>query len=138
MANKVPVSTLLPSPSRRGRVRRLMDSIRAADRGTAFSLVGDLGKIRYEDRADGRAYFLDFRPYGRVWSHRGIRITDEETARRVLEAIRSKVAEGRPLDEVLAQYLPSSAKPMVLFGLKDPTTQVHGLRSCRPSLLESC
>ncbi len=73
--------------------------------------MGKLGRIRTEKRADGRAFYLDFRPYGRVWSHRGIRIRDEETARRVLESIRSKVAEGRPLDEVLAEFLPANAKP---------------------------
>ena len=46
-----------------------------------------------------------------MWSNRGIRITDDETARRLLEQIRAKVADGRPLEEVLAEYLPASAKP---------------------------
>ncbi len=76
-----------------------------------FHLVGKLGRLRTEQRADGVAYCLDFRPYGRVWSHRGIRITDEATANRVLEAIRAKVAEGRHLLDVLAEYLPPDSKP---------------------------
>jgi hypothetical protein len=71
--------------------------------------VGGLGKIR--TRRGGREFFLDFRPYGRVWSNRGIRITDEETAGRLLEQIRSKVADGQSLEEVLAGYLPPDAKP---------------------------
>ncbi|MCZ7619853.1 MAG: hypothetical protein M5U32_16700 [Myxococcota bacterium] len=75
----------------------------------AGSLVGKLGRIR--SRRGGREFFLDFRPYGRVWSNRGIRITDEATARRLLEKIRGQVAEDRPLPEVLADYLPAHAKP---------------------------
>jgi hypothetical protein len=61
--------------------------------------------------ARGWAYYLDFRPYGRVWSHRGIRLADEATAQRVLEQIRGKVADGRALEEVLVEYLPVRAKP---------------------------
>jgi integrase len=71
--------------------------------------VGKLGRIR--SRREGREFYLDFRPYGRVWSNRGIRITDGETARRLLEQIRGKVAEGKPILEVLAEFLPQSAKP---------------------------
>lgn len=72
--------------------------------------MGELGKIRR--RRGGREFFLDFRPYGRVWSNRGIRITDEDTARRLLEQIRGRVAEqNKPLDEILAAYLPVHAKP---------------------------
>ncbi len=92
-------------------ISQVIASLEGAPRGIRFELVGDLGRIRFQRRKGGRAYYLDFRPYGRVWSHRGIRITDEATARRVLEAIRSKVAEGRPLDEVIAEYLPSHAQP---------------------------
>jgi len=91
-------------------IRALLASIEGADRGIRFALMGDLGKIRR--RRGGREFFLDFRPYGRVWSNRGIRMTDEETARRLLEQIRGRVAEERrPLDEVLATYLPLHAKP---------------------------
>jgi hypothetical protein len=81
-----------------------------ADCGIRFQLMGELGKIRR--RRGGREFFLDFRPYGRVWSNRGIRITDEGTARRLLEQIRGRVAdESKPLDEGLAEYLPVHAKP---------------------------
>ena len=90
---------------------RLLASLQHTGAAVRFRLVGDLGQIRREKRAEGWAYYLDFRPYGRVWSHRGIRLADRATARRVLEQIRGKVAEGRALEEVLADYLPVHAKP---------------------------
>ena len=74
-----------------------------------WSNVGDLGKIRR--RPDTGTFYLDLRPYGRVWSNRGIPITDEKTADRLLEQIRGKVAEGCSLEEVIASYLPAGAKP---------------------------
>jgi hypothetical protein len=40
-----------------------------------------------------------------------VRITDEDTARRLLEQIRGKVADGKSLGEVLAAYQPSDATP---------------------------
>ncbi len=90
---------------------RLLASLEHAGAAVRFGLVGDLGRIRREKRAKGWAYYIDFRPYGRVWSHRGIRLADEATSRRVLEQIRGKVADGRALEEVLAEYLPVQAKP---------------------------
>ena len=87
----------------------ILTSLEGADRAIRFELVGKLGRIR--SRRGGREFFLDFRPYGRVWSNRGIRITDEATAHRLLEQIRGKVAEDQPLEEVLAGYLPAQAKP---------------------------
>ena len=73
--------------------------------------VAKLGRIRSRIRSnDGaREFYLDFRPIGRVWSNRGIRISDEETARRLLEKIRDQVAEGVPVAEVLARYQPIAA-----------------------------
>ena len=93
----------MPSPA------RILASLHGADRAIRWALVGKLGRIR--SRREGREFYLDFRPYGRVWSNRGIRITDGETARRLLEQIRGKVAEGKPILEVLAEFLPQSAKP---------------------------
>jgi integrase/recombinase XerC len=89
--------------------RYILDRLGNAERGVRWELVGSLGKIR--TRRGGREFFLDFRPYGRVWSNRGIRITDEGTAGRLLEQIRAKVADGQSLEEVLATYLPPDAKP---------------------------
>jgi len=65
-------------------------------------LVGKLGRIR--SRRGGREFFLDFRPYRRAWSNRGIRITDEETACRLLEQIRGQVAE----DPAARRWTPTS------------------------------
>jgi len=93
----------MPSPA------QVLASLEGTQRAVRWELVGKLGRIR--SRRGGREFFLDFRPYGRVWSNRGIRITDEATARRLLEQIRGQVAEERPLEEVLADYLPAHAKP---------------------------
>ncbi len=96
--------------TRPGSIAALLEALEGSTRAVRWSLVGQLGHIRR--RRDGRGYYLDLRPYGRVWSNRGIRITDEETARRVLEQIRGKVAdEERRLPEVIAEYLPKKAKP---------------------------
>jgi len=95
----------------RSAARALTDST-GAEYAVRWALVGKLGRIRSRQRGEGgvREFYLDFRPYGRVWSHRGIRLLDEETARRLMEQIRGKVAEGMPLAEVLARYQPPSAK----------------------------
>ena len=87
--------------------RRIVELLAGANPALSWGLVADLGRIR--SRRDGREFFLDFRPYGRVWSNRGIRITDEATARRVLEQIRGQVADGTSLVEVLARYQPTGA-----------------------------
>jgi hypothetical protein len=52
-----------------------------------------------------REFYLDFRPVGRVWSNRGIRMTDEETARRLLEKIRDQVAESVSVEETSLQRI---------------------------------
>ncbi len=95
----------VPSP------RAIVASLDHADRAVRWSLVGKLGRIRSRVRGGRREFYLDFRPYGRVWSNRGILISDEDTARRLLERIRGEVAEERSLEEVLAAYLPIHAKP---------------------------
>ena len=93
----------MPSP------RAIMASLDHTDRAVRWALVGKLGLIR-QYRGTSR-YYLDFRPYGRLWSNRGIPISDRETAVRLLEQIRGKVADGGTLEEVLATYLPVNAKP---------------------------
>lgn len=70
-------------------------------------MTGALGKIHF--RKDSGNYLLDFRPLGRLYSNRGIPISDESTARRLLEQIRGKVADGRSLEEVLADYEPKDS-----------------------------
>ena len=91
---------------------RLLEDIACAEYAVRWALVGKLGRIRSRKRGEGGEleFYLDFRPYGRVWSHRGIRLTDEETARRLMEQIRGQVADGMPLAEVLARYQPPGAK----------------------------
>lgn len=72
--------------------------------------MGDVGSLRR--RPDGRIY-LDFPAKGkrkrRLWSlHVGGEAVpfDERSARRVLERVRSDLADGRTLDEALARWLP--------------------------------
>ena len=91
---------------------RLLEDTACAEYAVRWALVGKLGRIRSRKRGEGGEleFYLDFRPYGRVWSHRGIRLTDEETARRLMEQIRGQVADGMPLAEVLARYQPPGAK----------------------------
>jgi hypothetical protein len=91
--------------------RQLLASLDGAAAAIRFRLVGKLGHIRRRRLKSGKwAHCIDFRPYGRVWSHRGIQLSDRQTAERLMEQIRAKVAEGRPLDQVLAQYQPAGAK----------------------------
>ena len=93
------------------RLALVLASLEAADCAVRFHLVGELGQIRRRTLRSGDfAFFLDFRPYGRVWSHRGIQITDEITASRLIEQIRGEVADGRGLEEVLSEYLPARGK----------------------------
>ncbi len=70
-----------------------------------------LGRIRHRAQRGQITYFLDFRPFGRVWSHRGVPIHDERTAQKVLAQIRARVAEGRDLIAVLADFSGSDAAP---------------------------
>jgi len=91
---------------------KLQRSLSVASRAVRWTLVGKLGRICHRVRGETgrREFFLDFRPHGRVWSNRGIAITDEETARRLIEQIRGLVAEGATLEAVLARYQPTTAK----------------------------
>ena len=70
-----------------------------------------LGRVRQRTQRGRVTYFLDFRPFGRVWSHRGVPIPDERTAEKVLSKIRARVAEGRDLEAVLADFSGSDAAP---------------------------
>jgi len=90
---------------------RLLRSPAAVAPAVRWALVAKLGRIRSRRRGkDGiQEFYLDFRPAGRVWTNRGIRMTDEATARRLLEKIRDQVAEGVSVEEVLARYQPADA-----------------------------
>jgi integrase len=91
--------------------RSILSSLAGTAPAVRFQIVGGLGRIRNRKlRGSGVGYYLDFRPYGRVWSHRGIQITDRATANRLLEQIRGEVAKGRALPDVLAAYLPATSK----------------------------
>ena len=88
----------------------LLGSPAAAAPAVRWALVAKLGRIRSRRRGAAVVeFYLDFRPVGRVWSNRGIRISDEATARRLLERIRDQVAEGVSVEVVLARYQPLGA-----------------------------
>src|SRR5690606_58231 len=84
-------------------------------RSLPWALVAKLGRIRSRTRGEdgAREFYLDFRPVGRVWSHRGIRITDAATAQRLLDRIRKEVAEGVSVEVVLPRYQPTDS-PTIL------------------------
>jgi integrase len=88
-------------------VNRVLRSLEVADHATRWTIVGDLGTIRR--RPDTGTFYLDLRPYGRIYRHRGIPIADEGTAQRILEQLRGKIAAGRSLTEVMADYLPEES-----------------------------
>jgi hypothetical protein len=88
---------------------RILASLADADRAIRWRIVGDLGVVRR--RRDTRGWYIDLRPYGRIYRNRGIPIDSKKTAQRVLEQIRSELAEGRSIHQVLAAYLPERSKP---------------------------
>jgi integrase len=91
-------------------------SIRAAlatsDRAVRWAAVAKLGRIRERTRAKSSRieFYLDFRPYGRVWANRGVPLTDRDGARRLLEFIRGEIAECGDPEGVLARYQSAKAK----------------------------
>jgi integrase len=93
-------------------LREFDDSLASRSRVT-WDEVRDLGKLRLERLGPGgRRYFLDFRPFARIYSDRdAVPFRDEEHARAVLNAIRTKLTEHRALDDVLAEYMPARSKP---------------------------
>jgi len=96
------------SPSSRQLVAHLA---RTADRDLRWAAVEQLGRIRQRLQRGRITFFLDFRPFGRIWSHNGVPIPDERTAQLVLKKIHARVAEGRDLESVLADFAGSNAAP---------------------------
>ena len=96
------------STRRSGRFAALKNETRVEVR---WELVADLGRIRRRTQRGQESYYLDFRPYGRVYSNRGVPITDQRTAERVLRQIQARVAEGRDMLSVLADYMSGDAAP---------------------------
>ncbi|HME73643.1 MAG TPA: hypothetical protein VKM54_27845, partial [Myxococcota bacterium] len=75
-------------------------------------MAGEIGRVRQRVRASGEIFwFVDCRPYGRVWSVPDpgssfpIPIRDKRTAERVLEAIRKSYADHGSLSRALAPWL---------------------------------
>ncbi len=88
---------------------RILASLADAERAIRWRIVGDLGVVRR--RRDTHGWYIDLRPYGRVYRNRGIPIDSRKTAQRILEQIRNELAEGRSINEVLAAYVPERSKP---------------------------
>ena len=78
-------------------------------------MARQLGRVRSRTAKGRTTYYLDFRPFGEVYSQpnpsgkRGIPIRDRETARDVLAAIRNAMIEGKTTEAALAPYRPASA-----------------------------
>jgi integrase len=71
--------------------------------------MGKLGRIQRRLLPSGELRFeVDFRPHGRVFSipteFGPIPLADEGTARRVLESIRARLADGIPVEAALASF----------------------------------
>ena len=65
----------------------LLSSRKGVSPAVRWQLVAKLGRIRSRRRGKKgvREFYLDFRPVGRVWTNHGVRMTDEATARRLLD-----------------------------------------------------
>lgn len=70
-----------------------------------------IGSIRRRVRRGRASYYLDFRPHGRVYSHRGVPIESRRQAERILRRIRSRLAEGADLAAVLAEFSGTGSRP---------------------------
>ena len=88
---------------------RVVASLPRVDCATRWQIVGDLGVVRR--RKDTRGWYIDLRPYGRIYRNRGIPIDSKKTALRILEQIRGELAAGQSIHRVLAAYLPERSKP---------------------------
>ena len=87
-------------------------SLPGPTRGMRWVMAGEIGRVRQRVRASGEIFwFVDCRPYGRVWSVPDpgssfpIPIRDKRTAERVLEAIRKSYADHGSLSRALAPWL---------------------------------
>ena len=79
-------------------------------------MAGEIGRVRQRVRVSGEAFwFVDCRPYGRVWSipdpggSYPIPIRDKHTAARVLEAVRKAYADHGSMERALAPWLSKPA-----------------------------
>ncbi len=79
------------------------------DEQVRYALVEQLGIIRFDGAR--KRWFIDFRPYGRLMSIKGTRIASEQQAGFILRQIRAKVAGGRELSSVVAEYSGRSSNP---------------------------
>lgn len=87
---------------------RVLASLPRFDCAIRWRIVGDLGVVRR--RKDTRGWYIDLRPYGRIYRNRGIPIESKKTAMRILEQIRGELAAGQSIHRVLAAYLPERSK----------------------------
>ena len=119
----------MPSP------RQIEEALRGTRGAVRFQLVANLGRIRQRRLKDGEAgYYLDFRPYGRVYTLSGVPLRDKATARLLLERIRSDVTDDRSLEEVLTRYAPVKAKTNLVATWLDRWLEVRR-RECKAESL---
>lgn len=94
-------------------LRKRIASLRDRDRGMRFAEVPEVGCVRPRRTRQGKIrWFVDLRPYGRIFSVPGFGpLASEVDAARVLGHIQGELARGASIEEILAQYLPANAKP---------------------------
>jgi hypothetical protein len=84
-------------------------SAAASHRATTWAEVSDFGRV-YQRRRDGR-FYVDCKPYGRVYTAHGAEIRDRAQAEAILSAIRVVVAQGTPKRQAVEAWLPTASAP---------------------------
>jgi hypothetical protein len=81
-----------------------------------FAEVAEVGKIRSRRTRQGKVrWYADLRPYGRIFSVPGFGALETEAdAARVLGHIQGELSRGATIEEILARYLPTHAKPYLV------------------------
>ena len=94
----------------------ILEELGGASCATRWNIVAKLGTVRKRSNR-GETYYLDLRPYGTIWSHKGYPLQSRAVAERLLAEIQGKVASaGADIYDVLAEYLPTNAKPNLISG----------------------
>ena len=93
-------------------IRQVLPSLDGSDRGTRWANVAEVGKVRSRRTRQGRVrWFVDLRPYGRIFSAPGVGpLETERDAQRVLDHVQGELARGMSLEQILTTYLPKRAK----------------------------
>lgn len=106
----LPTTSEVPAPRPLREVAELLDG--TTDEDVRWALVDEVGRIRTRRRRSGKAYYwLDFRPFGALWSDRGEPLAERRDAEHLLRKVRALVAHGRPIEDAIAHFSTERATP---------------------------